>query len=157
MAAKSDDQAPCSVCDATPRVVVAIRHGGMRRLTEDLLHRECSCWTAADIPYDELLADTLRREHPDVIVLDGIDFPACCRAALAAFPRERIVVIGSEPDGAYAAAALHHGAGAWITRERVADELVGAMREILGCHHGPCPTHADVGPVPPQAPPAVSP
>lgn len=39
----------CPVCDGAPRVLVAIRHPGMRHLTADLPAREYHCWVASDL------------------------------------------------------------------------------------------------------------
>ncbi len=133
---------PCPVCDETPRVLVAIHHPGMRHLTQELLRREHHCWVASELADGEPLGHILRRLHPDLLVVDASDFPACCRAAIAAFPPDRVIVIGPEPDHAYESAARRNGAGAWIPREHVGEELGPAMRHVLGCRHAPCPSGA---------------
>ncbi|MDP1804202.1 MAG: hypothetical protein Q8K72_03460 [Acidimicrobiales bacterium] len=134
-----DSDGACPVCDGQPRILVAIRHPGMRHLTGDLLAREYHCWVASDLAADEPLADALARVHPDLVVVDAADFPGCCLATLGGFPRARVVVIGPEPDPGYRAQAMANGAGAWIPRERVGEDLGPAMRSILGCVHDPCP------------------
>lgn len=144
----------CPVCDGAPRVLVAIRHRGMRRLTADLLAREYHCWTGADAVPGTGLADRIGRDHPDLVVVDDADFPACLPAEPAGFPVGRVVVIAPEPDPGYRAHALGNGAGAWIPRERVSDELGPAMRRILGCRHDPCPAPA---PARVEAMPAAAP
>ena len=132
----------CPVCDGQPRVLVAIRHPGMRHLTGDLLAREYHCWVASDLAADEPLADALANSHADLVVVDAADFPGCCLATLHGFPPARAVVVGPEPDPGYRAQALANGAGAWIPRERVGEDLGPAMRSILGCVHDPCPPPA---------------
>lgn len=129
----------CPVCDGLPRVLVAIRHPGMRRLTADLLASKYHCWVARDLPHGEGLAGMLAAQNPDLVVVDAADFPECCRRDLNRFPASRVVVIAPEPDPGYGAHALTNGAGAWIPRERVGEELGPAMRSILGCIHDPCP------------------
>lgn len=129
---------PCPVCDGTPRVLVAIRHQAMRSYTRELLQREYGCWVATEADTGQL-AEAIVRHQPDLIVADTGDFPACCRRALEEFPRERVLVIGPEPDSAYRHAALAQGAGAWISRDRVGEELGPEMRRMLGCIHDPCP------------------
>ena len=120
-------------------MLVAVRHSAMRRFTLELLRREHACW-AAEAPADgELLVDALARMQPDVLVVDDGDFPACCRAAIDAFPPSRVVVVGTEPDRSYQRAAYRAGAGAWVPRERVGEQLGPVMREVLGCRHAPCP------------------
>jgi DNA-binding NarL/FixJ family response regulator len=133
------DQGGCPVCDGTPRVLVAVRHPVMRRFTLELVRRDHQCWIATEPEEQELLVDAIRRLDPDVLVVDDGDFPACCRAAIAAFPRSRVVVVGTEPDRAYEAAAFRAGAGAWVPRERVGEDLGPVMRAVLGCRHAPCP------------------
>jgi DNA-binding NarL/FixJ family response regulator len=129
----------CPVCDGTPRVLVAVRHPVMRRYAAEMLARECGCWAASDVVAGEMLPDAIERFHPDLLVVDSGDFPACCQAAIDAFPRDRVVVIGPEPDPAYGVAAIANGAAACITRDDVGEELVPTMRAILGCRHEHCP------------------
>lgn len=130
---------PCPVCDGTPRILVAIRHPVMRRYAAELLARECGCWAAGDACAWEMLGDAIERFRPDLLVVDAGDFPSCCQGALDAFPRERVVVIGPEPDPSYGAAAAANGAAACVSREDIGDQLVPTMRAILGCRHDHCP------------------
>ncbi len=133
------DQQWCPVCDATPVVLVALRHPVMRRWTEELLAAEHGCWEVTRMDGAELLADAIARIRPDLVVVDDRDFPACCQAALDRMPPERVMVVGPEPDTAYRTLALTNGAGGWVSRDHVSDELSTAMRTALGCRHEPCP------------------
>ena len=130
---------PCPVCDGEPRVLVAMRHPAMLQFTRELLEREFGCWVATEPRVGESLARTIRRCAPTLLVLDASDYPACCPAAVALMPPSRVIVVGPEPDPAYRAAALAHGAAGWLPREAVADELGREMRRVLGCVHDPCP------------------
>lgn len=118
-----------------------MRHPVMRRWTDDLLGSDHGCWQVAQPARAELLAEAIARVQPDLVVVDEVDFPACCRAALDALPAERVIVIGPEPDAAYRSLALAGGAGGWVCRDHVGDELSAAMRTALGCRHEPCPPH----------------
>ena len=122
---------------------MAVRHPVMRRYTAELLARECGCWAASDVTAGEMLPDALDRFEPDLLVVDAGDFPACCQAALDAFPRDHVIVIGPEPDPGYGAAALTDGAAACIAREDVGEQLVSTMRAVLGCRHVHCPPSDD--------------
>ena len=126
------------MCDGSPTVVVAIRHPVMRRWSGELLASEHGCWTVAQPAAGEMLADAIERTRPALVVVDAVDFPACCQAALRALPPERVIVVGPEPDRAYRARALALGAGGWVCRDHVGEELSGAMRAALGCRHHPC-------------------
>lgn len=128
----------CPVCAARPSVLIAVAHPVMRRLILDLLDREHGCW-GPSLLAGELRADVLD-QAPDLVIVDGADFPGCCGDQLAGYPCNRIVVVGPEPDVAYMAAALRHGAGAWVARDEIGERLSAAMRNALGCSHGPCPS-----------------
>ena len=136
----------CPVCDAEPRVLVVMRHAAMLRFTRELLERECGCWVAAEVHSGPSLARALDELSPDLLVIDAADFPTCCISALDHIPRERVIVIGPEPDDAYRDVALAHGAGGWLARDEVADRLGSEMRRVLGCRHDPCPPGRRVGP-----------
>lgn len=109
----------------------------MRQLIADLLDREFGCWEASPLAGD--LAAVIAELHPDLVVIDGADFH---RGTLAGYPCNRMVVIGPEPDIAYRTAALRNGAGGWVARDDLAEQLGAEMRHALGCSHGPCPKSA---------------
>ena len=143
---------PCPVCDGTPRVLIVVRHPAMLRFTRELLEREFGCWVASEACTGPRVGRLLQRHAPDVIVIDAADFPACCLGAFAEFPRERVIVIGPEPDASYRAAALTSGAGAWLPRERVGEDLSRELRRVLGCVHDPCPPGRVISRSPGSAP-----
>ena len=129
----------CPVCDSQPRVIVAVRHAPTRRMIVELLAREHGCWETTAVDEPDGLAAAMASGQPDLIIVDAGDFPECCQRLLDAYPRERVVVIGPEPDIAYRRAALGNGAGAWLPRDEIGDALSEQMRTALGCTHGPCP------------------
>lgn len=81
-----------------------------------------------------MLADAIQRTRPALVIVDSIDFPACCQVALRTLPPECVIVVGPEPDLAYRARALALGAGGWVCRDHVGDELSAAMRAACRCH-----------------------
>lgn len=127
------------MCDGAPTVLVGVRHRVMRHWTVDLLETEHGCRTVDAPRQGELLSDAIERSQPALVIVDDADFPACCRAALDVLAPERVIVIGPEPDAAYRAHALANGAGGWVCRDHVGEELSDAMRAALGCRHAPCP------------------
>ena len=129
----------CPVCDGEPLVLLAMRHPAMLKFTRELLEREFGCWIATETDTGDRLAATIDQVVPDLVVMDAGDVVHCCRAALERMPGGRVIVIGPEPDASYRAAAVTGGAGAWLPRERIGEELASEMRRVLGCVHDPCP------------------
>ncbi len=116
----------------------------MSGLTCELLARELG-WSIREVGPGEMLVDAIGRERPDAIVVDAGDFPACCTAALEAFPRDRVIVVGPEPDERYRTVALGNGAASWVARDQLGDELVTELRAVLG-HEAASWTITDRGP-----------
>jgi DNA-binding NarL/FixJ family response regulator len=142
-------EGPHPACDRSPTVLVAIRHPVMRRWTCELLASEHGCWNVAQPAGDEMVVDAIARDRPALVIVDSADFPACCEAALRALPPGQVIVIGPEPDRAYRSRALALGAGGWVCRDHVGEELTAAMRAALGCRHCSCGPAASV-PAPSQ-------
>lgn len=140
----------CPLEKTLPVVLDAIRHRVMRQWSDELLAAEPGCWTVTQPEPEEMLVDAIARTAPDVVVVDTVDFPACCIAALDALPPGHVVVIGPIPDPAYRSSALAQGAAAWVSREHVGDELGAAVRTALGCPYEVCPEEMSI-PRPPRA------
>jgi DNA-binding NarL/FixJ family response regulator len=115
-----------------PRIVVAMAHPTMRRYVCDLIEQGCRCWLATAAPESAQLREIVASLHPDAIVLESSQFPACCPDMADTFPVEHVVVIGPYPDDAYRDAALTAGAGAWISRDRLPHDLVHVLHGITG-------------------------
>lgn len=124
----------------TPTVLVAIAHEPMRRLIADLLAADHRCWSVHVAAGADGLPAALTAGPPDLVVVDAADFARCCRDSLGAVPAARMVVIAPEPDGAYRTAARRQGAGGWLSRDAVAEEIAPQLRRALGCRHDPCPS-----------------
>lgn len=127
----------CPVCDNSPLVLIAITHLTMRHLILELLEREHGCWQTRLL--DRELGAAIKELEPDLVIVDSAAFPQCCRSQPDNYPRDRIVVVGPEPDTAYRAAARRDGVGGWVARDDIADQLSAEMRRALGCTHQPCP------------------
>jgi len=126
------------------RVLLAMAHPTMRALTSELLRREGGCRVRGVIGHDEALAHAIDQEYPDLVVLDAAQFPGCCPGALRRFPPDRMIVIGPEPGDPYRAAALAAGAGGWVSRDRIGDDL---MTEVWRVLRGPMNPFSDAEPV----------
>lgn len=137
----------CAVPAGRPRVVVSVAHLGMRSLIVDLLSRDDGRWEvwAVDEVSEVGNANALQA---DLVIVDTSDFARCCRALPGGFALGRVVVIGPEPDPAYRQAALSGGAGSWLSRERVAEELSDALHSALVGLCSASPLEADNSPIP---------
>ena len=135
----SGPMAGCPFHLTVPVILDAIRHPVMRRWSHELLVSERGCWTVAQPMVGEMLVDAITRTEPDVVVVDTVDFPTCCQAALEALPPGHVIVIGPEPDPAYRSVAMAQGAAGWVSRDHVGDELALAVRRALGCPYEVCP------------------
>lgn len=118
----------CPIDAGLPRVAVAVAvaHRVMRSLIVDLLGRDCRCWEISALA--ELSRSALVASDPDLLVVDTKGFAACCCGLVGRFPLNRVVVIGREPDPTYELVALDQGAGAWLSGDRLAEELSGVLR-----------------------------
>lgn len=143
---------PVEVCNGwagQPSVVVAVPHCGMRGLIVELLNLDRDQWVVSAVESVAEL-DGIALSSLDVVIVDTADFAGCCRRLPASLALARVVVIGPEPDPAYRHAALHCGAGAWLSRERVAEELGDAIRSAHACACESHPASADRIPNPPE-------
>ena len=128
----------CAVPAGRPHVVVAVTHHAMRSLIVDLLDRDHDHdhdhgrWVVSAVDSVSELGDAAS-SHPDLVIVDTADFAGCCCHLPPSFALDRIVVIGPEPDPAYRQAALNRGAGGWLSRECVAEELCDALCSALAC------------------------
>jgi len=113
----------------TPVVVVVV-HRAMRELIVELLNRDNGSWAVSVLDSVSELDQTASL-RPDLVIVDTADFTAVRHQLPAHFPVTRLVVIGPEPDPAYRRAALDGGAGGWLSRECVAEELCNALRSAL--------------------------
>lgn len=128
---------PLPVRNRQPLVTVAIAHLMMRSLTGELLEREGACQVTAMGGDDQALADAIDRDRPDLVIIDTGEFPASYPAALRRIPPARVIVIGPEPAGSYRTAALTAGAGAWISCDRVGEDLIAGVCRLLGSQADP--------------------
>ena len=119
-------------CGRICRVAVAVTHPAMRTLIVELLDRDDAAWSVIAVSDPARLPAVFAEKPVDLVVVDGADFPACCRDRLGAFELDQVVVIGAEPGDAYRVAALHEGAGSWLPRDRVGEDLVDALHHTLG-------------------------
>ncbi|MCZ7530632.1 MAG: response regulator transcription factor [Acidimicrobiia bacterium] len=88
--------------------------------------------------------ETVRSDRPDVVLLDyqlpDADGATAARDILAVAPATRIVVLTGFADAASIHAALEAGCAGFLTKDRAASELIGAVR---AAHAGESPISSD--------------
>lgn len=124
----------CTVCVGTPSVVLAVVHPALRRLILDLLALDRVRWKLCAVADRSHLPAIVIAAAPDLVVLDDEDIGWCLELG-PDFAPHHVIVIGPEPDPAYERTALGAGAGAWLCRDRVGEDLIPSMRRVLGCAH----------------------
>ena len=130
------DGCRCLACTGTPTVAVGVEHEALRQLIVALLSRDAVTWDVCPCSLRDI-AHTATANEADVAIVATAGFPASCGDLLDVFPANKLVVIGPEPENAYERAARAAGAGAWIARDRIAEDLRSALRTVLGCTRGP--------------------
>ena len=124
---------PAGVCNGwarRPRVVVVVAHRAMREFIVELLDCDRGAWAVSAVDSVPDL-DGTASSNPDLVIVDTADFATCCSELPATFGLARVVVIGPEPNDAYQQDALQRGAGAWLSRDCVAEELCDTLRSTL--------------------------
>lgn len=122
---------PNSTSPPGAEVAVVVDHPALRDLVVMLLERSDPTWKVTAAAESRALAARLDHDAPDVVVVDAGDIERCCRTTFAAFPRERVIVIGPQPGADYERAAQRSGVGGWVPRECAADDLPGLVRAAV--------------------------
>jgi len=109
------------------RVMLADREGAARQALAGLLRSTPGVVLAGEAGSREEIAGVIRRERPDVLVIDDrlIDGSSVhVLAGTGPVPRVvRVIVVGVDDDPAFAARARRLGAEAWIAKDRADDHL----------------------------------
>jgi len=113
------------------RVVVADDHSLIRRSVRMLLEGEADLELVAEAEDIPSAASQVNGRHPNVLVLDlsmpGVDGFDAIEAMIADDARRRVVVLSGSDDPDDVAKARSAGAVAYLTKERIADELVPSV------------------------------
>ena len=118
------------------RVVVADDHHLVRQGLRQLLSKEWDIQVVAEATDGRDALEAVCREHPDVVVMD-VEMPGMngieatdriCRSGYKA----RMVMLSVYSDSALVNKALESGAGGYVLKQSVSDELVEAIRAVYG-------------------------
>ncbi len=79
--------------------------------------------------------ELVRREHPDVILLDirmpEVDGVECTRIVKSAYPQMKVIILTTFDDDEYVFNALRYGASGYLLKGASVTELANAVREVM--------------------------
>lgn len=118
------------------RVLLVDDHDIVRRGLRDLLETELPQTTIGEARTAAEATGLLLRESWDLVLLDlnlpgrsGLEVLAECRRLR---PKAAVLVVTSYPEEQFAVRALSMGASGYITKQEAADQMVVAIRQVLG-------------------------
>jgi DNA-binding NarL/FixJ family response regulator len=118
------------------RILIADDHAVVRRGVRDLLGEEFSAAVFGDAKTAQEALDQTWKQPWDLILLDismpgrsGLDV---LRDLKAAQPRTPILVQSMHAEGQFAIRVLKAGAAGYITKDSLPEELIRAVKKVLG-------------------------
>ena len=115
------------------RVMLADDYPGMHPALARLLTPWCEM--VGNVLESAQILDEAMRLQPEVIILDvrmaGTNGLDTCRKLRAAVPASRVVLFSGVDDDAIRQSALDAGASGFVSKYRVADELLPAIRRAV--------------------------
>ncbi len=128
----------------TIRVLVVDDHQMFTESLVRLLGDETDVIVCGTAQTSSEAVEAVRSDRPDVVLLDyqlpDVDGATAARDILAVAPGTRIVVLTGFADAASIHAALEAGCAGFLTKDRAASELIGAVR---AAHAGESPISSD--------------
>jgi two-component system invasion response regulator UvrY len=119
-----------------PRVLIADDHAAVRAGYQQFLSTQIGVTELGQASSAQATRELLRSRQWDLLILD-IHLPDQAGLSLlkeirTEFPATRVLVISGLPEDQYAAEALRAGAAGYVSKVNTADELVVAVRRVLG-------------------------
>jgi two-component system invasion response regulator UvrY len=118
------------------RVAIADDHAVVRRGLRQMIADESDMAVVGEAGTSQEILDLARKQSCDVIVLDismpgrnGLDI---LRDLRKEFPKTAVFVLSMHPEDQYAVQAFRAGAAGYMTKESAPDELVSAIRKVVG-------------------------
>lgn len=125
------------------RIVLADDHALVRRSVAALLRTHPEFDVVADVSTTDAAVAACSTHQPDVLLLDvdipGIESFEAARRATSASPVTKVVFLSAFTHDRYIEAALEAGAMGYVTKSEPPEQLVGAIRAVVGgdCYFSP--------------------
>lgn len=122
-------------CKAKPiRVLLADDHAVVRKGIRDFLEEDEGICVIAEVNDGQEALEQIRREAPDVAVLD-VQMPRLngletARRIKQEFPNVHVLILTAFDDNPYIFAALQVGASGYLLKTSTSDELIQAVRAV---------------------------
>lgn len=118
------------------RVVIADDHHLVRQGLRQLLSKEWDIQVVAEATDGRDALEVVGRERPDVVVMDvempGMNGIDATNRINRSGNKARMVMLSVYSDSALVNKALENGAGGYVLKQSVSDELVEAIRAVYG-------------------------
>lgn len=118
------------------KVLIADDHAILRSGLKEILMRELDGVTCGEAANGQQVLDLVQSDDWDLLILDitmpgrgGIDVLLNLRSLRPKLP---VLVLSMHPEGQYAKRVLKAGASGYMNKESAAEELITAVRKLLG-------------------------
>lgn len=116
------------------RVVIADDHHLIRQGLRHLLAKEYDIQVVAEVADGQAAIDTVKRLHPDVVVMDidmpGINGIEATGQISALFPEIRVLMLSMHSDPVLVRKSQDSGAKGYVLKKSTGVELVGAIHAV---------------------------
>lgn len=118
------------------KILLADDHAVVRHGLKQILAEEYQRAAYGEARNAQEALDLIWKEHWDIVILD-ITMPGrsgleVLREIKRSKPRLPVLVLSMHPENQFAVRVLKRGAAGYMTKESAAEELVGAVKKIMG-------------------------
>lgn len=118
------------------RIVIADDHALIREGVKKIIRSSKDLSIVGEAADFEELVELVPRVAPDLVILDlslpGYEGLAGLVELKSRFPDLRVLILSMFPEEQYAVAALRGGAAGYVTKAMAAEELIQAIRRVMG-------------------------
>ena len=117
------------------RVLIVDDHPLFRHGLSDLVNADPELETCGEAESAPLALDKLRRQQPDLVVVDislkGTNGIELIKSIKAEHPKLHTLVVSMHDESLYAIRALRAGARGYVMKQEALDQVLSAMKQVL--------------------------